>query len=168
MAKIKNLKPFEYSRQATYLVLISPETIPHLVLVHHGRYYSLTHKKVILGEDFSAYLTFLKRAKRKIVFLELETLENHPLEKFEAYKRADRYVATCLNPIIDTVHSKSEAGFVYELVPELYNQKKIKNAFYLNMENDLTDLGDFNLSEYSKEAIFSYIESLNKKYAKRS
>ena len=54
--------------------------------------------------------------------------------------------------------------FVYELLPVLYSQNKINKAYHFNMEENLDKLGDFKLSHYSKEDIYSYIDKLNRKY----
>lgn len=168
MAKVKDVKQLaELNDSATYLLLISPEKIPHLAVICHGKYFSLTHKKVVMNEPFEPYFRYLKKSGRKMLFIEL----NLDLIDFEAYfsryTRAGLEADTCLVPIKESVLPFSKAQFVFELIPDLYNADKIKNAFHLNLAADLTDLGDFNLSIYPKEAIFSYIESLNQKYAKR-
>lgn len=168
MAKINDLKELDVlDMSATYLLLISPEYIPHLALVKDGKYFSLTHKKAFVNDPFEPYFNFLKRSNRKMIFIELEENVADPSFVFGNYEKATVGATTCLMPIKDCVLPESNAGFIFELVPELYLNKKIRATYHLNMENDLTDLGDFNLSEYSKEAIFSYIESLNEKYAKR-
>ena len=168
MAVIKKMKQLDkLDLSATYLLLISPENIPHLAIVSEGKYYSLTHKKSFIAEPFGPYFNFLKRANRKMIFIEFSDPIVNPEEIFGRYQKADMDSTTCLLPVKDCLLPGSAAGFVYELVPELYAANKIKQAFHVNMEYDLTDLGDFNLSIYPKEAIFSYIESLNEKYVKR-
>lgn len=168
MPKIIGLQKLDvFNPSSTYLLLISPEKIPHLALVYKGDYYSLTHKKAIVGEAFQPYFNFLKRANRKMVFIEIMDAINDPQTVFKSYSKADRDKTTCLFPIKDCLLPESKADFVYELIPYLYLAGKIKSAFHVNLQDNLTDLGDFNLSVYPKNAIFSYIESLNEKYVKR-
>lgn len=169
MTKIKQVKRFiKLDTQGTYVLLISPEHIPHVVLIHAGEYYSLTHKKAILAAPFDAYFSFLKRTKRKMLFLKLDGYFMAPQKAFEVYDKATEDRVTCLNPVRDCVMPNSRASFIYELIPELYDAGKIEEALQVNMDDDLLDSTDFTLSTYTKEAIFSYIQSLNQKYAKRS
>ena len=73
MFKVKSVQAMsDLKPKATYLLLISPEQIPHLVVVSEGRYYSLTNRKSVFDADFESYYTFLKRSKRKVLFLELD------------------------------------------------------------------------------------------------
>lgn len=168
MPKVIGLKKLDViNPSSTYLLLISPETIPHLALVHKGAYFSLTHKKSIIGEEFQPYFNFLNRAKRKMIFIEIQNVVNDPLGAFRAYSKANKEEITCLFPVKDCLLPESKAEFIYELIPDLYLAGKVADAFHVSLEDDLTDLGDFNLSIYPKEAIFSYIESLNQKYVKR-
>lgn len=168
MPKVIDLQKLEeVNPSSVYLVLISPEAIPHLALVHKGKYYSLTHKKSIIGELFQPYYNFLSRSNRKMIFIEIIDDISDPEEMFAEYTKANMEAITCLLPIKDCLLPKSKAEFIYELIPDLYLAGKISGAFYVNLEDDLTDLGDFNLSVYPKKAIFSYIESLNEKYVKR-
>ena len=168
MTTIKNLKPLTgVDASATYLILISPENIPHLAIVHKGLYYSWTHKKVIISEPFKPYFNFLKRANRKMIFIALKDLNLNLESNFLRYKEIKDKTITCLLPIKDSLLPKSKADFIFELIPELYASNLIKESFYVNMKEDLNEFGDFLLSKYSKQAIYSYIESLNEKYAKR-
>lgn len=162
LQKLEDLNP-----SSSYLLLISPEKIPHLALVHKGAYYSLTHKKSIIGELFQPYYNFLSRSNRKMILIEIKGEIADPNVKFGEYTRANTNATTCLYPIKDCLLPESKAEFVFELIPDLYLAGKIKQSFYVNLEDDLTELGDFNLSVYPKKAIFSYIESLNEKYVKR-
>ncbi|MFT5823582.1 MAG: hypothetical protein ACI8ZM_004844 [Crocinitomix sp.] len=168
MPKVINLQKLdEVKPSSIYLVLISPEAIPHLALVHKGKYFSLTHKKSIIGELFQPYYNFLNRSNRKMIFIEIKGDIVDPAVMFAEYSKANMDAITCLLPIKDCLLPESKAEFVYELIPDLYLGGKISGAFHINLEEDLTDLGDFNLSVYPKKAIFSYIESLNEKYVKR-
>ncbi|NOQ75875.1 MAG: hypothetical protein GQ574_27970 [Crocinitomix sp.] len=168
MPKVIGLQKLdEVNPSGIYLVLISPESIPHLALVYKGKYFSLTHKKSIIGELFQPYYSFLSRANRKMIFIEINGDIENPEVKFGEYSKANLDAITCLFPIKDCLLPESKAEFVYELIPDLYLAGKINGAFHVNLEADLTDLGDFNLSIYPKKAIFSYIESLNEKYVKR-
>ncbi len=164
--QIQQLKQIDSSK--TYLVLISPETIPHLIIIYKGLYYSLTYKKAVLGEPFEAYFNFLKRTKRKLIFLELAISESDPKFIFNKFSKVDTDKITCLAPITEYTIPESKAEFVFELIPELYDADKINAAFHLNLEKKLSRYNEFDLVEYTKEAIFSYIQTLNDKHAKRS
>lgn len=166
MASVEQLHVFNGAEPGkTYLLLISPEKIPHLVLVSDQKYYSLTHKKSVIGEPFETYFRFLKRSGRKMIFLELDKMDKDPKTVFSAFNQANTFSVTCLNPVKECLSPQSEAQFVYELVPELYALNLIKKAYQLNMDFELDKNGDFELVEYSREAIFSYIQELNEKYA---
>lgn len=168
MPKVQSVQPFTHlDSKKCYLLLISPEKMPHLALVNRKGYYSLTHKKSIVGDYFDPYLAFFKRTKRRLLFLELVDIEESPASVFGEYTKVDTSKTTCLTPVKKVVLSKSEADFVYELIPELYKENRIANAYQLNMDDLLDELGDFNLVEYPKSAIFDYIKSLNEKHAKR-
>jgi len=168
MAKIQGIKKLgKLNLSSTYILLISPEYIPHLALVTKGKYFSLTHKKAFMNESFDPYFKFLRRSKRKMLFIELEGDLLDPEDVFSRYEKASVGSTTCLLPVRECVLPRSKAGFIFELVPDLYEGGKIKGAYQVNMDDDINDLGEFNLTVYDKEAIFSYIESLNEKYAKR-
>lgn len=167
MPKVKAVQSYsELQPNKCYLVLISPGKMPHIALINKGAYYSLTYKKCIAGEHFASYLSFFKRTKRALLFLELSHLVQDPALIFKRYKCVDTEKITCLTPIKETVLKESKANFVFELIPELYEANRIVGAFQLNMDELLDDLGDFNLVEYSKSAIFDYIKTLNQKYVK--
>ncbi|MCG8575902.1 MAG: hypothetical protein MI810_13525 [Flavobacteriales bacterium] len=169
MSKLFSVKPLnEIEADKSYLVLISPEQIPHLILVHKGRYFSLTYKESILGGDFTTYFDFLKRAGKKMLFIELKNSWQGDLEDaFNAYDSVNTYSVTCLHPVRDFLLPFSEAEFVFELVPELYSANLVENVFHLNLQNQLDELGDFKMNTYSKEAIYSYIQNLKEKNADR-
>jgi len=157
----------EVNPESTYLMLISPQDIPHLVLVSKNLYYSLTHKKAVVDEPLKPYLKFLQRSGKPVLIVELRVEPLGLSTVFGRYQKANSDEITCLFPIREAILPDSKANFVYELIPELVDQNLI-NAFYqLNMDDMLNEFNDFELSTYSKEAIFSYIESLNEKYAKR-
>ena len=72
MAEVKNIAKFDrIDSKSTYLVLISPEKIPHLIIVQQNKYYSLTYKKSVIAEDFDSYLKFLKKSGKKVLLLEI-------------------------------------------------------------------------------------------------
>lgn len=71
MTKIKGIRPIQDSLTGDYLVLISPESIPHLLLVIKDTYYSLTHKKSVIGGPFQPYLKSLQRKKHQLLFFQL-------------------------------------------------------------------------------------------------
>lgn len=168
MARLEQVQKItKINPKATYLLLISPDEIPHLAIVQDGNYFSLTHKKVIINEPFSPYFSFLKRTKRKMLFLEVRTNRTDLESVFKQYTKAAPNEMTCLVPVQQYLLKDSQSEFVYELIPELQAANLIQAVYQLNLEEDLTESGDFNLNEYSKAAIFSYIDSLNSKHVKR-
>ncbi len=165
MTKIKSVQALkELNQNNTYLLLISPESIPHLVLVDKGKYYSLTNRKSVIGEDFKSYFEFLKRSKRKVLFIELSVDATEIESNFKKYQKVNSGDITCLQPIKDWLNAPEEIQFVFALIPWLQENNIIMNSYHLHMEDILDNLGDFKLSEYTKEDIYSYIDRLNKKY----
>lgn len=170
MAIIKNIQPLtELDKKTTYLVLISPEKIPHLAIVENDKYYSLTHKKAVIGDDFESYLRFFKQSQRKILLIEvkLELSKAKIEDVFKRFSKAAVNDNTCLAPIKSYLFKESKANFVYELVPELQEKKLIGQSFHINMDEDIDESKQYQLRKYTKDDIFSYIDSLNKKYANR-
>lgn len=169
MTELHNILPLKkIDNQATYLLLISPDQIPHLAIVHQGNYYSLTHKKAIVHEPFKPYYSFLKRSGRKMLFLKLNGEQDNFEAIFSKHTRAAAQENTCLIPVKESLLPSSKAEFVYQLIPELQAEEMIVAIYHLNMENDLMANNGFIMTEYSKNAIFDYIDSLNEKHAKRS
>ncbi|MBK9591604.1 MAG: hypothetical protein IPO32_08860 [Crocinitomicaceae bacterium] len=87
MTKLSNVVPFPGAdKNKTYLLLISPESIPHLCIIHNGLYYSLTYKECENAKDFNQYLQFLLRAKRKMLFVEIDRIAENPWNVFKKYE----------------------------------------------------------------------------------
>jgi len=169
MPKISGIQPWVgLDKEGTYLVLIAPHEIPHLVLVCKGNYFSLTHKKAIVNEEFEPYLKYLQRLAKPLLFCGLD-IDLEGLEKvFANYFAADAEQITCFYPVRDALLPQSSAAYIYELIPELIHENIIQGFYHLNM-NDILENGDeFTLSVYSKQAIFSYIDELNSKYVSRT
>ena len=152
----------QYSESSTYLLLISPEKIPHLVIVRNGKYYSLTHKKSIVACDFGPYFIFLKNSGRKVLFVELNTNEDGPKKAFEKYEKVNTENISCLDPIKEWLLPNEQIEYVFELIPTLYEKNRIIGVQQINMDDDLDGGQNFLLSKYSKKDIFSYIEELNR------
>jgi hypothetical protein len=168
MTRLSNVLPFPGAeRNKAYLLLISPESIPHLCLIHGGLYYSLTYKECENAKDFATHLQFLVRAKRKMLFLELDQLAENPWNVFKKYEKLAGSGLTCLHPVKETIAPLSKAEFVFELVQDLQAANRITQVYHMNMEPDFRDQDYFTLREYSKEAIFAYIQALNEKHAKK-
>ncbi|MBI3133285.1 MAG: hypothetical protein HYZ14_01285 [Bacteroidetes bacterium] len=168
MTRLSNVIPFPGAeRTKTYLLLVSPESIPHLCLIHGGLYYSLTYKECENARDFVPYLASLVRAKRKLLFVEIDRVAENPWTIFKKYEKLAGLDLTCLQPIKETIFENSNAGFVFELIQELQNADRIKQVYHMNMEPDFKNQDFFSLREYSKEAIFTYIQALNEKHAKK-
>lgn len=168
MYRIKNIQPLNWIKPAAnYLVLISPESIPHLAIVSKGRYYSLTHKKAQVGEDFKPYFDFLKRTKRKVLFIKFDADIEDVESVFQQYEKAVVGKITCLHPIKNILAPKSKADYIFDLLPELESRGIIEESFQINMEDLIDSNNRFVLNTYDKDDIYAYIETLNEKYAKR-
>lgn len=168
MTTLSNVIPFPGAeRNKTYLLLISPESIPHLCLIHGGLYYSLTYKECESSKDFAPYLHSLVRAKRKMLFIEVDKIDQNPWVTFKKYEKLAGSSLTCLQPIKETLFEKSAANFVFELIQELQRENRVTQVYHMNMESEFKDGNSFSLREYSKEAIFTYIEALNERHAKK-
>ncbi|UKN01848.1 hypothetical protein K6119_19175 [Paracrocinitomix mangrovi] len=167
MTKIRNIKSVlpEFT-SGTYLVLVNPENIPHLVLLHQGKYYSLTYEGVEVGKDFGPYFEKLKRLNKKILFVTIDGLKKDPENVFSKYLFASKEEASCLSPIKELLLEDSNANLIFELMPELYAQKMIGDTFQIGM-HDLIEDGQFNMSKYSKTDVDNYIQSLRNKYVER-
>lgn len=168
MTKLTNILPFTGAEKGkTYILLISPESIPHLCLIHDGLYYSLTFKECQIALDYVNYLQFLIRAKRKMLYIEIDKIENNPWTIFKKYEKLAGTGLTCIQPIKETILENSKSEFIFELVNELKALDKIKQVYHMNMEMDFLDKNEFNLREYSKDSIFTYIQALNEKHSKK-
>ncbi|MBK9591605.1 MAG: hypothetical protein IPO32_08865 [Crocinitomicaceae bacterium] len=67
----------------------------------------------------------------------------------------------------ETILENSKAEFVFELIQELQNAERITQVYQMNMEPDFKDQNSFNLREYTKDSIFTYIQALNEKHTKK-
>ena len=163
--RINTIFPFnDYELKGTYLVLISPDKIPHLILVHQKKYYSLTYKKSVIAEDFLPYLNVLIKKKYPLLLVELKQNDFNIEEEFRKYQHVDTQNITCLKPIKNAILQNSEADFVFELIPELERQMMVLNYAQINLNGFLNADGSFTLKKYSKSDIFKHIESLNLKH----
>jgi len=168
MSEIFSVLPFSSPAVGnTYILLISPDQIPHVAIVHRMKYYSLANFGLISGEDFGPYLKALKRLKKGLIFLDLGELETSPENGFRKYDKAVAGGPTCLAPIKDFVHPESKAQFAFEFVPELYAAGKIIAASQLNFSDKIDDKGNFRMSVYSHSDIDQYIHSINEENARR-
>jgi len=168
MSEVYNLEPFEgVEIDGSYILLVHPQTIPHLIFIHHGRYFSLTHKEVEVNLDLKPLMKKLCRLKKRMIFLKLKKMDLNPISVFERYEKVDEDLITCLFPIKELVLKDSKAEMIFELVPELYDNQLIEKALQFNLTEYLDSKGSFTLNEYKKEAIFSYIQQLNKQDARR-
>ena len=166
MAKILNLKEDICDMDnGSYLLLIEPQHIPHLVYLQDGRYYSLTYKGVELGFSFSPFLEKLIRLQKKMIFLEIERPTESAFQVFSDYVTAGEASQTCFFPIKQLLLPESKASLIYELIPELYANGQIKNASHFGLSAQLDENGDFEMSRYSKEDVLRHIANLKEKYA---
>ncbi|MBL7900144.1 MAG: hypothetical protein JNJ99_16535 [Crocinitomicaceae bacterium] len=168
MTQLSNVIPFPGAeKNKSYLILISPESIPHLGLIHAGLYYSLTYKECENAKDFGIYLATLVKAKRKLLFIELDGLEQNPWNVFPKFEKLAGTELTCLQPVKECIMPNSKAEYVFELVRDLQNSGRVKQVYQMNMDADFKDQDHFNLREYTRDSIYTYIKALNEKHAKR-
>ena len=165
MAKIENIqKGLTDIETGTYLVLVSPEKIPHLVYLHDGRYYSLTYRGVELSFSFLPYLEKLLRTQKKLIFLELNVKGQEPFKVFSEFEEAGYQNTTCLDPVKSLILPQSQAKMIFELIPELYENKLIKAANHVGLDDLLDEKGNFELNQYSREEVINYIQLLKDRY----
>lgn len=168
MSKVFFPKPFSgFEDSKNYLVLVSPEKIPHLVLVTQNNYYSLTYKEAELGKDAGRYLDLLKRLNKAMLVFELHADLSKIDAAFANYIAADSANTTCFVPIKSLIAPESKAEMIFELIPELNANKLIGNCYHLRLEKFLSISGEFELRTYTKEMIFSYIQQLKDKDVSR-
>ena len=161
----KPFKGFESSK--TYLVLVSAEKIPHLVLVSEEKYYSLTYKEAELEKDAKHYLELLERLNKTVLFFELAESLGNVRATFSNYLSANTKDTTCFVPVKQLLAPSSKAEMIFQLIPELIDNKKIADCFHLRLNNYLSETGEFTLRTYTKEMIFLYIQQLKDKDARR-
>lgn len=167
MAEIKNIEGGMYDLdEGSYLILVNPEKIPHLVYLQDGRYYSLTYKGIELAYSFFPYLEKLVRAQKKFIVLEMDVIDKSPFQVFSKYLETYEE-STCFYPVRDLLAENSKAEMIFELIPELYDLDVIKSARHFGMEDLIDKNGNFKMSEYSLEEIKSYIAKLKSKYVER-
>jgi hypothetical protein len=168
MTKLVHPKPFSgFDASKNYLVLVSAEKIPHLVLVSKNLYYSLTYKEAELGKDAVHYLDLFERLNKTLLVFELNAEISDVKQTFSTCISADTNNTTCFVPVKRLLAPDSQAEMIFQLIPELLKNKRINNCYHLRLENYLTDTGGFELRTYTKEMIFLYIQQLKDKDARR-
>lgn len=168
MAKV--IVPEEFrtlENDKSYLVLIHPETIPHLALIVNNKYYSLTYLEAEIGLDAPQLLTKLIRANKKLLLLELKQNITQVAKVFAQFESVDTSRTSCFIPVKQLLIPNSQAEMVHQLIPELYEAQFIAKSYHKNLENLLNKNGDFELRSYTKEMIFSYIQALKNNHARR-
>ncbi|MFT4602255.1 MAG: hypothetical protein ACI857_002441 [Arenicella sp.] len=168
MSEIFDLKPFEgLEIDGSYILLVHPQTIPHLIFIHHENYFSLTHKEVEFNVPIKPMMKKLCRLNKRMIFIKIKKNQFDPKPVFSKYEKVDEQLITCLYPIKELLLPDSQAEMIFELVPELYENQLIESVSQMNLTEYLDSKGNFTLNEYKKQAIFSYIEQLNKQDADR-
>ena len=124
-------------------------------------------KKAFIEQDVRPYFDFLNRSGRVLLWVEIDQVKHDPKSCFEKYACVDTEQVTCLVPLIDCVAPKSEAQFIYELIPELSEKGRINEIFQLNGDHLLDSKGNFSLREYSKSDIFDHVQELKSKHVIR-
>jgi len=166
MAEVLAPKKFvDLDPTKNYLILIHPQTIPHLGLIVQGKYYSLTFKEAEIGLDAEQLLSKLKRAQKKVILLEIQKELKNTAAVFSQYDSVDTSKTSCFVPLKTVVLPSSRSEMVHQLIPELYDAQLIGDSYQINLENLLNNSGNFELRSYTKEMIFSYIQALKNRDA---
>lgn len=144
---------------------------PHIGIIANGRLYDIT--AVGPNIDLSAvdfYKTALKR-NTEVVFVELTSNSSIDLnqlitEKVRAYWKVTESTS-CIAPIKDFINevyaiNVSEARFIFELLPILFNQQLVKGVFQLNLTNKIVN-NTFELAKYTQKDIEQCIAALHRK-----
>lgn len=156
----------EFNPDGFYLILINPNiSFPHLALVYHNYYFSLSIKKLSIEEDFSERCISLVRSKQKLLIFQLRDVLNQKAmlgvlsESFKEYNSLSKAGVTCLNPIKRALSNlyqlDSKAETILELLPELIHSDILMHCYSYGIPK-----GDFVLKVYSRKDVQSHIDAL--------
>ena len=144
---------------------------PHIGVITNGKLYDITS----VGPNIDLpvidfYNTVLKR-KTEVIFVELKQTNGVDLNEIITKKVNEYWKVTpttsCLNPIKDFINDiyntdVSEARFIFELLPILFEQYLIKGVSQLNLSSKVIN-NTFELTKYTEKDIEKCIEALHRK-----
>lgn len=162
----------------TWLVILHASRIPpHVGIIIHGNYNSLTIKGHELNVSVEALLKTIRQKKIESVFYQLK---KHPvfsqeylLEVFQHHIAQFDYVkqnhATCLSPVklfFDEFYAmpKLNNELLFEMVQRLEDNHYIENTLMIHVDDKSVKNGKFNLPNYSSETLHEVIKKERSAY----
>lgn len=163
--QISNIQEFKsINTTKTYLLILNAlRTPPHLAFICNGLFYSLS----VFGTDYKIpYETILKTIEIKhtpTLFFELNVPENTEviIEKTFSNLQSIEVEKSCFAPIKKVIshifNLNTEANYIFELLPYLFENKHINSIFSKNL---ILENNTFGLKKYSFEDINMAIKEL--------
>ena len=171
--KIQEKLPLHKIEKGLFLFIYRATRIPpHLGIIFNGKLYDITLQGANNGEDAAEFLNTIIKKYTKTVFFEIklpqfntaayliEILSN----SVKKYNKVSE-TTSCILPIklffqeaykINT----SQANFIFDLLPILFQHQFILNTYHLNLERHIID-NQFVLKTYTKEDILNCLQALN-------
>ncbi|MDQ3191599.1 MAG: hypothetical protein M3Q58_08400 [Bacteroidota bacterium] len=158
-----------------YLALIYADRIPpHLLFILNGKLYSISTKGRQKGEPVEVLLKTIALKQIQSLFFQIDLVALNLTDKIakevieqiiNKYSRVYGEI-TCLSPLKDFFSSNlscniSKASVIFDLIPELYKHKCVKNVYHLNMGHCIID-NNIEVITYSVEDIYRRINQLSK------
>ncbi len=147
-----------------YIVLLHADKVPpHLGMLDHGRYHSLTYKNVIVDQSLETLLRAIDGKGIGSLFVEVESVPD--LRTFFVDdSKIELGKSTCLSPIRNAFSTKLEAAkdtrFIFELLPLLQAEGMLGISLFKNLT---VEEGVFSLNKYGMEEVNARIAVLNER-----
>jgi len=144
---------------------------PHIGVITNGMLYDITSVGPNIDLPVADFYTTVIKRKTEVIFVELKQSLNFDLSAVITEKVRDYWKVTpntsCLNPIKDFLSEiynlkVSQAPFIFDLLPILYDQNLIENVSQSNLRSKLNN-GIFELTKYNEDDIEKCINALNRK-----
>lgn len=156
----------EISADGFYFILINPNiSFPHLALVYHNYYFSLSIKKLSLEEDFSSRWSSLLRSKQRLLIFQLkdEFKQEAALDvlnnSFNSDESLSKKGVTCLNPIRRALSNLYQLDYnaetVLDLLPQIIHTNNVLHCYSSGIPK-----GNFVLNTYSRIDVQTHIAAL--------
>lgn len=155
-------------------VIHAGNTPPHIGLIIHGHYHSLTVKGHDTNVSIAALLKNINQRKIASLFIKVKShptfsesyLAEHFITNIKQYPRVDVGVATCLSPIklfFEETYGLilKDIHFLFELVPHLYQLDLIENVSSLFITTKAFKLPVYSMNEIN--AGIKEVRTLNSK-----
>lgn len=144
---------------------------PHIGVIANGKLYDITSVGPNIDLPITDFYKTVLNRKTEIVFIELSSPGDIDLNQLITEKVREYWKVTsgtsCLNPIKDFIHEGydvdvSEARFIFELLPLLFEEDLIRSTSQLNLSNRIKN-NTFELTKYSEKDIENCIAALQRK-----